>query len=328
MRFNLFLPLVASLLIGCTDGSYFGTPASSAGEMRAILESVSAVEIEDEPSLPAVIEIPMPVPLPGQLKPLPAESLFAEDMNSSDGEEQVSEANRGARMEPGANGYVNAIHVFTWTDGALYQVYTAPGQVTDLALAPDEDLVSISAGDTVRWKVGETSSGKGKAKRVHVLVKPIAPDLITNLVIATDRRVYHVELKSTKETYMASASWTYPADDLVLLRSNAEMHNEEQERTVAVALRPEQLRFGYRIEGDRPAWRPLRAFDDGRSVYIQFPQGANVAPPLFVVGLEGDAELVNYRVRGSYYVVDGLFQAAELRFGGKKQVVVRIARER
>lgn len=69
-------------------------------------------------------------------------------------------------------------------------------------------------------------------------------------------------------------------------------------------------------------------FDDSRKVYIQFPtrldQGE--APPLFVVGRDGKSQLVNYRMRGNYYVVDRLFALAELRLGDKDQDVVRIAR--
>lgn len=91
----------------------------------------------------------------------------------------------------------------------------------------------------------------------------------------------------------------------------------------------EALRFGYRISGDSPAWRPLRAFDDGRQTFIEFPAGIaqDEAPSLFVTGPDGAAELVNYRVAGRFYIVDRLFTAAELRLGGKKQHIVRIARD-
>ena len=88
------------------------------------------------------------------------------------------------------------------------------------------------------------------------------------------------------------------------------------------------LNFRYRVDGDKPHWRPLRAFDDGRKVYIQFPDRIDQgeAPPLFAVGTEGDAQLINYRVKGRYYVVDRLFARAELRLGEKDQQVVRIER--
>jgi type IV secretion system protein VirB9 len=88
------------------------------------------------------------------------------------------------------------------------------------------------------------------------------------------------------------------------------------------------LNFRYRIEGDDPPWRPLRAFDDGRKVYIQMPSGLSQgeAPPLFVAGADGRPNLVNYRVRGSYYIVDRMFGVAELRLGESPQRIVRIIR--
>jgi P-type conjugative transfer protein TrbG len=83
-----------------------------------------------------------------------------------------------------------------------------------------------------------------------------------------------------------------------------------------------------RNEGDNPPWRPVSAFDDGSKVYIEMPSGIaeGEAPPLFVVGPEGDGQLVNYRVRQNYYIVDRLFAAAELRMGGEHQQTVRISR--
>jgi type IV secretion system protein VirB9 len=97
---------------------------------------------------------------------------------------------------------------------------------------------------------------------------------------------------------------------------------------LAIATDIARLHFGYRITGDRVAWRPLRAFDDGRQTYVEFPAtiATGEAPPLFVVGAQGAAELVNYRMRGRFYVVDRIFDAAELRLGTKKQRVVRIER--
>ncbi|HET7605461.1 MAG TPA: P-type conjugative transfer protein TrbG [Sphingomicrobium sp.] len=236
---------------------------------------------------------------------------------------QVEAANGAAVREPAAAGYVGAVQVYPWAEGALYRLYTAPGEVSDIALQPGESLVSVAAGDTVRWVIGDTASGSGAARRTHILVKPSAAGLRTNLVIATDRRVYHVEAESHAETAMASIAWTYPDDALLALRGTAGA-------PVAAGVAVDSLNFDYRIEGDNPPWRPVRAFDDGRQVFIEFPPafGQGEAPPLFVVGDKGRAELVNYRIRGRYYVVDRLFAAAELRLGERRQQIVRIVRDR
>src|SRR3546814_5312730 len=86
--------------------------------------------------------------------------------------------------------------------------------------------------------------------------------------------------------------------------------------------------FNYAISGDQAAWRPLRAFDDGRQTFVEFPASIAVgeAPPFFIIGPMGEAELANYRVRGRFYVIDRIFDVAELRLGTKKQQVVRISR--
>lgn len=233
-------------------------------------------------------------------------------------------ADQAAVHEPSADSYVGAQQIYAWTDGALYRLHAEPEQVSDIALQKGEELVSVAAGDTARWVIGDTSSGTGANRRSHVLVKPSSSGLRTNLVIATDRRVYHVELDSRSTSRMAGIAWTYPDDSLLALDRSLGAG-----APVASGVSVEQLDFNYRIEGDKVPWRPLRAFDDGRQVFIEFPPSLarGEAPPLFVTGGDGRAELVNYRLRGRYYVVDRLFAAAELRLGGKHQKVVRIVRQ-
>lgn len=274
-----------------------------------------------------IVQIPQPLPLPGQLKPLPAhKGTRSEPVNPR---VRVAAANSAARVEPTRAGYLNAIQVYPFSDGALYQVYAAPNEVTDIALEEGEQLEGsgpIAAGDTVRWIIGNTESGTGASKRVHILIKPTRPDLMTNLIVNTDKRTYHLELHSVANTYMASVSWVYSGDQLIAL------HQQDEAATAAAPIASgvniDALNFRYRIEGDKPSWRPLRVFDDGRQVFIEFPRGIaqGEMPPLWVIGAEGDAQLVNYRVQGSHMIVDRLFAAAELRLGADPQQIVRIVR--
>jgi type IV secretion system protein TrbG len=284
-----------------------------------------AVPEPEAPKSIEIVEVPKPLPLPGQLKAMPNKAAKGEKIAP---QQAISSANQAARIEPTRNGYVNAMQIYPWTEGALYRLYASPERVSSIALQSGEELIDISAGDTVRWVVGDTASGRGTMRRVQILVKPTLPDLQTNLVVLTDRRTYHLELISTQQTYMASVSWTYPADTLLALHRQNNDAVETEDRVADRGIRVESLSFRYRIEGDDPPWRPLRVFDDGRKVYIEMPSGLSQgeAPPLFVAGSNGSPNLVNYRVRGSYYIVDHLFGAAELRLGDNPQRVVRIVR--
>jgi type IV secretion system protein TrbG len=298
------------------------------------LISTSALAETAPPKLSNVAVIPKPpVPKPAMAvaTPPPAISVAIPKRRHahhpvSTALHRVAVANRDATREPARQGFTNANQVYAWNEGAIYQAYTAPGAVTDIALQPGETLISVASGDTVRWVIGDTTSGSGAEKRTHILVKPFASGLATNLVITTDRRTYHLQLASTARTAMAALSWTYSQDALIALKRSAT--EADAAAPVASGLAIDALNFGYAISGDTPSWRPLRAFDDGRQTFIEFPETIAVgeAPPLFVIGREGAPELVNYRMRGRFYVVDRLFDVAELRLGLKKQDIVRIER--
>jgi len=307
---------VAVVTIACCSLGACAAPAPAAPPRTAFL---AARLITDQPvgAKPAARR--------GALAVEPERSAKAVPMHvARRGGARKEAAARAAVREPSRDADDGAVRLYPWADGGIYRLYTAPERVSDIALQPGEILVSVAAGDTARWVIGDTASGTGAGRRTHVLVKPTAAGLATNLVIATDRRIYHVELESTGKAGMAGIAWTYPDDSLLALRGAPAAAGS----AVAAGIAVEALNFDYRIEGDDPPWRPLRAFDDGRQVFIEFPPSLlqGEAPPLFVTGEGGRAELVNYRQRGRYYVVDRLFAAAELRLGERRQQVVRIVR--
>ena len=236
---------------------------------------------------------------------------------------RVANANAAARVEPHREGYYNAIQIYPWSEGALYQVYTAPGQITDIALEPGESLTGagpIAAGDTARWIIGDTESGSGITRRVHVLVKPTRPDITTNLVITTDRRTYMIELRAGANPYVPAVAWAYPQPPA-----------SQRQAVPATPVIPAAAARNYRyaLSGDNPPWRPVAVYDDGRRVYVEFPRGVvqGEMPPLFVIGSEGELQIANSRIYQNILIVDRLFGAAELRLGsGDHQQTVRISR--
>ncbi|MET4608452.1 P-type conjugative transfer protein TrbG [Bradyrhizobium sp. JR4.1] len=276
-------------------------------------------EVPPLPDLPALAEDrPRPLHVPPAWRP----ARGGKNAEAKEPIERIETANDAARVQPRKAGYFNAVQVFSFSAGALYQIYAAPGQITDIALQPGEQLIGsgpVAAGDTVRWVVGDTESGSGDTRRVHIMVKPTRPAIETNLVVNTDRRTYLIELRSREKPYMPSVAWFYPED------------RASRSKTLPpTPMIPDltQRRYRYSIEGDSPPWRPVNAYDDGRKVYIEFSGGIGQGemPPLFVIGPDGDTELVNYRAYGNLLIVDRLFAAAELKLGGEHQQKVRIVR--
>jgi type IV secretion system protein VirB9 len=139
-------------------------------------------------------------------------------------------------------------------------------------------------------------------------------------VVTTDRRTYMIELRAREALYMPSVSWSYPA-----------LPAGQRQTVPAAPIIPVEAARNYRygLTGDTPPWRPISVFDDGRRVYVVFPRGIvqGEMPPIFVIGSEGETQIVNSRIHQNILIVDRLFGAAELRLGsGKQQQTVRIVR--
>jgi type IV secretion system protein VirB9 len=230
----------------------------------------------------------------------------------------LAEANAEARRRPDPANFTDATQIYDYAPGAIYEVYGAPGFISTVLLEPGETILTVAAGDTTRWMVEQAIGGDVANARAMLLIKPTRANIRTNIVLVTDRRSYAIEAIATGgQTYSAQTAWRYPAA----------ADNDLAGGPAAL----DTLNFGYRIRtvrGFNPRWRPVRVFDDGRKTYIEFPSAmaTSEAPPLFIIE-NGEAGLVNYRVSSGRYVIDRLFDIAELRLGDDRPVIVRISRD-
>jgi len=219
----------------------------------------------------------------------------------------------------------------------LPTVVCAPLRVCMIELQAGEKLVGEpQIGDSVRWNLSPAMYGSGESSTSVIVLKPQAPGLDTNLLITTDRRAYYLRLLSKPEDYVARVAFAYPDDEdneRKWKQHLAEQKEQQTKSTRIAELAPgavESMYFNYRLKGG-DAIRPVRVFDDGKKTYIQISEAAKnrEAPVLVVIGPDGKQEMVNYRVKHDMYIVDRLFDRAQLVLGsGKKARKVEIERER
>ena len=237
------------------------------------------------------------------------------------------------------------IRPFTGRNGAIQYVYGAQApsvvcavlQVCDITLQAGESVNSIQLGDSARWNVEPAISGAGAGETQHLLIKPMDVGLETSMVVATDRRVYHIRLRSHRTEYMPQVMFSYP--EVALAKWDTIRRRERREREARTLPETREylgdLSFAYDISGVAP-WRPVRVYNDGVKTLIEMPRAMRQreAPALLVVRRDGglfrdpDLEMVNYRVQGNRYVVDMVFDKAILISGvGRDQEKVTITRE-
>jgi len=217
--------------------------------------------------------------------------------------------------------------------GTLPSVLAAPLKLTDIELEPGEIIKEVQLGDTVRWQVSPSISGSGSMQVSHVIVKPTDSGLATTLNIFTDKRAYHINLKSTAKNYFPIVAFAYQ-DQLQNVWNNYQnqIATTKKANTITdpdIGLKnAEDLDFGYDISGIA-SWRPTRIYNDGVKTYIFMPRSMNSkdAPVLLAIDGSGSQKIVNYRIINNKFIVDNLFDKAILLIGvGSNQDKITITR--
>jgi len=246
----------------------------------------------------------------------------------------VSEAWREEKNAPAPGPDGRVMYSF---GAGLPTVVCAPLRVCIIELQAGEKIVGEPhIGDSVRWNISPAMYGTGEQSTAIIILKPQVPALDTNLLITTDRRAYYLRLVSKPEDYIARVAFAYPDDDSSRKwqqQAAAQQALAKQEKHAAevpaAVMTVEKINFDYTIRGGDQHLRPIRIFDDGAKTYIQMPADIQhrEAPVLLIVGNDGKGEMTNYRVKDQTYIVDRLFDRANLVLGtGKKAQKVEISR--
>ena len=204
-------------------------------------------------------------------------------------------------------------------------IIVTPYKVADLQLQPGEVINSMVLGDNARWFAEIVFSGNGTISTSHVVFKALDSGLTTTAVITTDRRVYHINLKSDRSKHMLYTGFIYPQDHIAVTKAAQEKEiKEKQKRRTAEGFDIAELNFDYEISGNA-GWKPLQVFDNGVKTYIKLPKLQEM--PMFMVKTTAGKGLVNYRVKNNCFIVDRIFDQAYLIVGvGKDKEELTLTR--
>jgi type IV secretion system protein VirB9 len=279
-------------------------------------DPVSVVPI-DIPPEPVVIEIERPIYIP---EPSPA-SGTSRSSNSSQtaqaAQQTVRSSNSDGIVRPSE--YSRAAMIYDYDPDCVYEIYTQPLRVTDIRLEPGEKAVETPfISDSERWMLGAGIHFDNGQAVQHIYIKPTVITLTASLVINTDRRVYHLILRSYPDIHMPMIRWRYPLSGLphnyiVPLDTGA------ADRQDIAGIDPRFLSFNYRITYglfQKPRWLPELVYDDGKKTYITFPEKVlqRELPAVFA----NRDDVVNYRVAGNLIIIDGILETVTVKMDDRK----------
>jgi type IV secretion system protein VirB9 len=281
---------------------------------RELLDITVEEELKEVDVEKTVIYVDRPVYSPKQEEEPPRPAGAAEAVRES----------TGAAIQVPLK-YVNGVMFYPWDETFVYEIYCQPYRITDIRLEPGEQVLETPfLSEEKVWEIGAGVSRKNGRDAQHFFVKPTYANLTTSMIIITDRRVYHILLKSYKDTFMVMVQWEYPASMPFTVKTEAMNRRVQELSGDPLEVNPEFLSFDYKMSYSlfkKPAWIPLRVYDDGRKTYIKLDEKMlHMESP--VIFNQSD-ERINYRVNKNLAVIDGLIEKITLRRGKEKVVITK-----
>lgn len=301
-------------------------------EQHTEIEPVEAVHKEPAVSVietiiePRVVYIDKPVYYPVET---PTAALAGKDAVK----QHLSDVQKQPQYENGR------LRSYQFQDDWVYEIHCQTYHTTDIQLEPGEEVLEtpyISEPDV--WQMSAGVSRKDGKHVQHFFIKPDFINLRSNLIIVTNKRVYHMELRSFVDYYMPIVRWTYPSTAPMSIFSTVPEKKEEKAKAEAVQKKASILEaFGiekdaaseltvsedtissdYQMilnEKKRPVWTPTAVFDDGKKTFIVLDRKSLQIeyPALF----NEAKEIINYRTVKNVLIIDQLVSKATLRLGSQ-----------
>lgn len=304
------------------------------------MEVVSEVPGAADPASPKQAVLPSnPAPVPAVEKVFPQDRQITKRLPPS--EQKRLEALKSWEKSGVAEALVSDNGSIEYPYGYARPVIAcAPLHVCTIVFQSGEAITSLALGDTVRWLAQQSTAGD----KPVVVVKPTQAAISTNMVVTTDKgRVYYMHLVADKEKYVPMVTWYDPE---AMLRKNneaiaaaeaarqaAEMAKAKREQEVVASFKPgfdpAKLDFNYVCRGNDESILPSRVFGTDTHTYLQMPRDIRAKEMPAVFSVRGDkTELVNSRVKGDYFVIDGKPEKFKLLIGvGDEQSAVTCERK-
>lgn len=220
--------------------------------------------------------------------------------------------------EPAAEKPTAAERVYTFAPGATFAVPV--GAPLDILLERGEQVRNIVGGDrapaeasqSARWEVKEGAEGQGDTLRPHLFLTAREPGLTTGVIVTTTRRTYYLTCQSVKTSPLRAVRWHYPLDP------SDKPKTAKTPGLLPDPAEPRRYHIGYALTSSQPppSWNPRQVVDDGKKVYIIYPEVTlfETVPMVRLLGPNGP-QLVNARQLLNVVIVDQLVARAELRVG-------------
>lgn len=211
-----------------------------------------------------------------------------------------------ALQEPRPIATDSRIRTVRYSPNEVYQFIGHYGYQSAIELEADEKIQTVSIGDSVAWMVNPSGN--------RLFLKPIDQNAMTNMTVITDKRSYLFELHASETKDIRDKEMVFVMRFIYPQSDSEAMDFTQFEAMPDIEKEPEKFNFSYTIRGSTVI-EPIRIFDDGEFTFFEFRDKNAEVPAFFRVDSAGNEEMINFRKRGNYIVVERVASRFTLRRG-------------
>lgn len=197
-----------------------------------------------------------------------------------------------------------------YREAQVVQLTGYVGYHIHLTLEASERFVALAAGDAAAIEVA--------AEGPHVMLKPRAAVVATNLTLVSTRRVYHFEYRTAAGpppagTALFALRFRYPSPATVADGARGEGRGSVGAAAPATAVAARFVNRDYWYCGS-PWLQPMAVSDDGVQTRLTFAERGEW-PAIFVANADGSESLTNFHAEGTTAVIHRVAARFVLRRG-------------
>jgi P-type conjugative transfer protein VirB9 len=226
---------------------------------------------------------------------------------------------------PAGSPYDARIQYVTYNAGDVVIVSAPSGRAVRIVFAPGETIRDVASGFSEGWEFLDRGNilylkARSLEGEGGTFLSPKADKWNTNLLVATDKRLYDFELRlSGGDAVAYRVEFRYPEDELATAKEKEALAlaaAKKKEGLEKLAGKPAPVNSAYSMQIGKRSKRivPAMAYDDGNFTYLKFPANRDF-PAVFLVAEDKSESLVNSHVEGEVLVVHRVAPELRLRLG-------------
>lgn len=205
------------------------------------------------------------------------------------------------------------IRTLIYNQNEIYDIVTHTGYHSIIKFQPQESIENIILGNEFYWNIENLGD--------KILIRPMEPNLDTNMTIMTDKRNYYFEIASRSPTSGADSELVFIVN-FYYPEINTPRLPKLNDTSLEYVTLSQNIQYNYVISGNKDTrFLPKMVFDDSKNTFIEFDFPQNMIQGINV-WKNNSLQNVNFSFYKKHIILEGVYEKIILAIGGSNYEII------